>query len=208
MLDQIRNQLNAFLDGELDERGQIEVQAHLETCQACREELEALRRVSQILRTSPQPEFTPVDSFKDRLMLQLPFRDEALPEAAHSHSQLLPWMAPALVLAGWIFIQVALNLTGLISLAGQAGILDGALARAAGSTQQMQWFAAAQAAAANLLGAQVPVSLKLLNDASVFANNVVILLMWQLGAAALYWGALTLLWQGKVKTLRDLTSAE
>jgi hypothetical protein len=32
--------------------------------------------------------------------------------------------------------------------------------------------------------------------------------MWQLGAAALYWGVLTLLWQGKVKTLRDLTSAE
>jgi anti-sigma factor RsiW len=208
MHDQIHHKLNAFLDSELDERGQIEVQSHLETCQTCREELETLRRVSQILRAAPQPEFASAQSFKDRLMLQLPRRDEALPEAAHPNGGLLPWMAPAIVLAGWIFIQVALNLTGLISLAGQAGILDGALARAAGSTQQMQWFAAAQAAAANLLGAQVPVSLKLLNDASVFANNVVILLMWQLGAAALYWCALTLLWHGKVKTLRDLTSAE
>jgi anti-sigma factor RsiW len=208
MLDQIRNKLNAFLDGELDQRGQIEVQAHLETCQTCRDELEALRRASHILRSAPEPEFASAQSFKAQLMLHLPHQTEALPEAAHSHSQLLPWMVPAAVLAGWIFIQVALNLTGLISLAGQAGILDGALARAAGSTPQMQWFAAAQAAAANLLGAQVPVSLKLLNDASVFANNVIILLMWQLGAAALYWGALTLLWQGKVKTLRDLTSAE
>jgi len=208
MPEHITPQLNAFLDGELGQNAQAEASAHIQTCQSCREELEALRRVSHILRTAPQPDFMPAETFKDRLMLQLPRRDEVLPEAAHTHSWLLPWMAPAFVLIVWIFIQVALNLTGVVSLASQAGILSGALAQAAGSTQQMQWFAAAQSAAANLLGVQVPASLKLLNSAGVFANNVATLMVWQLCAAALYWGALTLLWQGRVRTLRVSTAVE
>ena len=81
MPEHMSDKLNAFMDGELDMRAQGEVLAHLDTCQSCIDELEALRRVSQTLRAAPQPDFTPAESFKDRLMLQLPRREEALPQA-------------------------------------------------------------------------------------------------------------------------------
>jgi len=208
MPEHITPQLNAFLDGELDARTRAEAQAHLETCQSCRVELEALRRVSHILRNAPQPDFMPAETFKDRLMLQLPRRDEALPEAAHTNSRLLPWMVPALILACWIFIQVTLNLSGLIALAGRLGVMEGTLAWAAGSPQQTQWFAVAQLAASNLVGVQVPIGLKLLNNAGVFANSVVTPLLWQAGTAALYWGVLAMVWQSKANALRVSPATE
>lgn len=201
MPEHVNDQLNAFLDGELDQRAQSEVLAHLETCQPCTEALEELRRVSQILQTAPQPKFTPAEAFKERLMLRLPSRDEAQPEAHRPANQLV-WMAPAAVLAGWLFMQVTMNLSGLITLAGRAGIMEGALAWAAGSPQQTRWFAAAQAAVEGILGMQVPAGLGILNDVGVFANSLVTPLLWQAGAAALYWAALALVWRGRVNAMQ------
>ena len=197
MPEHMSDKLNAFLDGELDRHTQDDVLAHLYICQSCMDELEALRRVSQILRTAPQPDFTPAESFTDRLMLQLPRREEALPEAAHTFNWLL-WLAPVIVLGGWIFMQVTLNLSGLITLAGRAGIMEGTFAWAAGSPQQTQWFAAAQSAVEGLLGLQVPAGFSIINDAGVFANSVVTPLLWQAGAAALYWAALALVLSGRL----------
>ena len=200
MPEHMIDKLNAFLDGELDLRTQSEVLAHLDTCQSCTDELEALRRVSQILRAAPQPEFTSADAFKDRLMLQLPRREEARPQEAHSANWLL-WLAPVIVLGGWIFMQVTLNLSGLVTLAARAGVMEGTLAWAAGSSQQTQWFAAAQSAVEGLLGMQVPAGFSIFNDAGVFANSVVTPLLWQAGAAALYWAALALVLSGRFNTL-------
>ena len=122
---------------------------------------------------------------------QLPRREEALPQAAHNAAWLL-WLAPVIVLAGWIFMQVTLNLTVLITLAGRAGILEGTLAWAAGSPQQTQWFAAAQSVVEGVLGMQVPSGFSILNDAGVFASSLVTPLLWQAGAAALYWAAIVM----------------
>jgi anti-sigma factor RsiW len=197
MPEHMSDKLNAFLDGELDVRAQSEVLAHLETCQSCTDELEALRRVSQILRAAPQPGFTPAKAFTDRLMTQLPSREEALPQDTHTANWLL-WLAPVIVLAGWIFMQVSLNLTGLITLAGRAGILEGTLAWAAGSPQQTQWFAAAQSVVEGVLGMQVPSGFGILNDASVFASSLVTPLLWQAGAAVLYWAAIVMVMSGRL----------
>ena len=92
MPDQMSDKLGAYLDGELDRRAQSEVQAHLETCPACQDELEELRRLSHLLRAAPQPDFTPASDFKAQLMLQLPRREEALPQAPHTRQ---------LAAAGW-----------------------------------------------------------------------------------------------------------
>ena len=196
MPEHISDKLNAFIDGELDTHAQDEVLAHLYICQSCMDELEALRRVSQILHAAPQPDFTPAESFKERLMLQLPRREEAQPQAAHSANWLL-WLAPVIVLGGWIFMQVTLNLSGLVTLAARAGIMEGTLAWAAGSPQQTLWFAAAKSAAEGLLGMQVPSGFSLLNAAGVAANGLVTPLLWQAGAAALYWAALALVVNAK-----------
>jgi hypothetical protein len=202
MSDPIREKLGAYLDGELDRRGQLEVKAHLETCPSCREELEELRRVSYLLRAAPQPEFTPALDFKAQFMLQLPRRSEAQPP--RSNGRLLPWMAPVLVLSVWIFIQVTLGLSTLVSLASQSGLLGSAASWVSGDPQQMLWFTTAQA----ILGSQGQTGLKVLNDAGLFTQNLVIALLWQVGAAVLYWIVLSLLWHTRVKALWNSLSAE
>jgi anti-sigma factor RsiW len=177
------SQLSAYMDGELDARTQSEAAAHLASCQACSAELEALRRVSRVLRAAPQPEFMSTGDFTDRLMLQLPRREEVQHESAPSANWLL-WLAPLIILAGWAFMQATLNLSGLIALAGRFGIMEGTLAWATGSARQTQWFAAAKFAG--------EAGLSLLNKAGVIANGLVTPLLWQAGAAGLYWAALAL----------------
>ncbi len=45
-----REQLMAYLDGELGETERLEFTAHLETCEACREELEKLETLKEVSR--------------------------------------------------------------------------------------------------------------------------------------------------------------
>jgi anti-sigma factor RsiW len=137
MSNTLCSKLGAYVDGELDQRGQSEVQAHLETCQACQQELKELQGLSMLLHAAPLPDFTPAASFKAQHMAELPQRAGAEQDSARQSSSLLPWIAPALVLAGWVFMQVTLNLSTLVLLAGEVEILKGA-AWTLGSPQQMQ----------------------------------------------------------------------
>ena len=67
--------------------------------------------------------------------------------------------------------------------------------------QQMLWFTTAQATLGGLFGQGGQIGLKVINDVGLFAQNMVILLLMQAGAALLYWGALSLVWHHKVKAL-------
>ncbi len=191
MPDQIFNKLDAYLDGELDRRGEIEVQAHLETCQTCRDELEELRQLSHLLSLAPQPDFTSTPDFMAHLMLQLPRRAEVM--EPRPGSWMLFWVAPFVVLAGFIFIQVTLNLSTLVSLASRAGFLDGTAAWANSVPQQMHWFTAAQATIGGILSLDGQTGLGFLNGANLFAQNLVIIILWQVGAVVLYFASLGLL---------------
>ena len=62
-------------------------------------------------------------------------------------------------------------------------------------------FTVVQAVLGGMLGPEGQAGLNILNDASLFAQNLVVPLLWQVGAALLYWGALTLVWHYKVKAL-------
>lgn len=206
MPDTMRNLLGAYLDGELDQRGQKKVQAHLETCQACQAEMEELLQLSRLLRAAPQPELTPAMNFKAQLMLQLPRRTEApLPR---SNGRLLTWLAPVLVLAIWIFFQVTMGVTTLVMIAGQAGFINGAASRMASSApEQMLWITTARATMGSILGQDGQAGLKFLNDAGLFAQSLLTMLLWQVGAAVLYWGALAVVWRTRVQTLWTSLSA-
>lgn len=52
----VRTLLNAYLDGELEEKRRKLVEEHLRECQECSEELEALKAVDQMARASKAPE--------------------------------------------------------------------------------------------------------------------------------------------------------
>jgi hypothetical protein len=199
MSDLVKTKLGAYMDGELSRRDILEVETHLETCQTCRDELEKLRSISHMLRAAPQPEFTSALDFRAQLMLQLPRRD-AVSHAAPNNN-LLVWMAPVIVLVVWIFIQVTLGLSTLLLLARQAGFLNGAADWITQSSHQLLWFSTAQSVIGGGLGSDGLTGLNFLNDAGMFVKNMVTLLLWQVGIALLYWGALTLMWLNKVKML-------
>ena len=206
MPDQISNLLGAYLDGELDQRSQVKVQAHLETCADCQTELKELRQLSQLLRAAPQPELTPAVNFRAQLMLQLPRQvpqTRAAVQTSRPKGLLLAWMAPVLVLAVWIFFQVSMGMSTLVTIANQAGFMEGAASRLATSApQQLLWVTAAQATMGSVLGQQGQTSLNILNSAGLLAKGLTDMLLWQFVAAVLYWGALAVAWLGRNKMFK------
>jgi hypothetical protein len=193
MPDLMREKLAAYLDGELPERSQLEVQTHLETCQACRDELDELRRLSHLLHAVPLPEFTPAGRFTSRLMLQLPRRAE-MPRP-RSTANWLAWLVPTSILLAWVFIQVTLGLSSLISLAQKAGVLGQTAAWITPSPQQTLWFTATQAVFGNFFNQGGLTSLEFFNAAGLFLQNLIVPLSLQLVVAILYWAWLAYLYQ-------------
>ena len=81
-------------------------------------------------------------------------------------------MAPTLVLAGWIFIQVTLGLSTLVLLANQAGFLDGAAAWAASCpAANAVVYRCPGHAIGSGLGTEGMAGLNILNDAGLFIQN-------------------------------------
>jgi len=193
----VQEKLGAYLDGELDPRSQAAVQAHLAACPACQAELDELQDLSLMLRAAPQPEFTPALDFKAQLVLQLP-RDAARePLAAPARGSALPWLAPVLVLGGWIFVQLTLGLTSLVGWANNLGLLGQSANWAASGPQQMQWYSALT----STLGLNGFASLKFFNDAGVFTSNLLAPVLIQIVVALVYWGVLALVWRGGAKAM-------
>ena len=52
--DEIRDNLSAFFDGELAEREARTVSAHLDKCEACSRELDAIKRVAKLVQSLPR----------------------------------------------------------------------------------------------------------------------------------------------------------
>jgi hypothetical protein len=155
--------------------------------------LEELSQLSRLLRAAPQPDFTPALDFRAQLILQLP-RQAEVPQP-RPNGFLLPWMVPALILAGWIFVQMTFSLSVVVSFANQAGVLGGAANWASGAPEQMQWFTAVQSTLGGALNPEGQAGLKFFNDLGLFTQNLALSLLWQVGVAVLYWSAMALVWR-------------
>ncbi len=70
MHEDMRALLNAYLDGELHGTRLLEMELHLASCEACRNELKELHLVSDLLQAAPTPEFMPAERFVSNLTLQ------------------------------------------------------------------------------------------------------------------------------------------
>jgi len=51
--DRVRELLSPYIDDELHSEERLKVQAHLESCQSCREELESIRETVSLIRGMP-----------------------------------------------------------------------------------------------------------------------------------------------------------
>lgn len=182
MIDQIRNKLNAYLDGELNERSRAQVEEHLQVCADCRDELEGLRSLSERLQAAPLPEFTTPLDFKNQVILQLP-RRESKPDQDNSNVSFLYWV-PVFILICWIFVQIVFWFSGETILAGI-------------EPQQTQWFAIYQ-----LLfgGSQGIGNLSLLNQIDLYFFNFILQIFIQAVVGILYGAVIYILVRNQNKS--------
>lgn len=190
MHDDIRNLLNAYLDGQLHGARQLEVELHLASCEACRKELKSLRRVSGLLHAAPAPDFMPAERFASSLTLSLPRRP--LRDRSPKPGSLAWWLFPAGLVLAWFFMQAVFTISNAITAAGAANLLGNA-ARLFGGGQETAWFAAASSLLSGEASRAMP-TLAVLNDVSVFGAGLLSGFLWQAVIALLYWGWLAAWW--------------
>ncbi len=115
--------LNAYLDNELKDSQVQQVEAHLVDCQACRDELESLARLSSLLHEVPVPEFTPPERFAARVSLRLPRQSVSTPK--NKIFEISWWMIPVGLLGTWLFISTADLVNNILSIANNLGLMTG-----------------------------------------------------------------------------------
>lgn len=109
-MNHVTARLQAYHDGELQPRTAEIVEAHLTKCEACLGELETLETLSSLLHEiPPAAPLISEDRFAAQVMLCLPtVKATVLPERA------LKWgwrLAPAMLIATWMFVQAVTVLT-------------------------------------------------------------------------------------------------
>ncbi len=191
MPDPIQNKLGAYMDGELNRQERLDVERHLETCEACRDEMRELTRVSNLLHESRLPEFTSTSDFKTRLMLQLP--RQQVPLRQNGREKFL-WVGPVVVLFAFIFLEVTMNFSSILEWAGQFGWMT----VGGSSPSQMIWFSALRLLPGDLTAAPGLTWLNMVNNAGLITQQVVVYLVWQTIAAVVYWGLFVLAWKKTV----------
>ncbi|MFZ6030230.1 MAG: anti-sigma factor family protein [Chloroflexota bacterium] len=194
MPDRMHEKLGAYLDGELQGPGLRAVESHLETCPACREELEALRRLSRLLHAAPQPAFTPASRFTSQLMLRLP-RREGKPSSGRA-AHIAAWAFPAAILLAWAFVQTTFSLAKWLTIALQAGIINNTAGWIPAEAHEMGWFTGLRI----ILGDSVQrIPFESLNDAGLVLQGLAVPLICEFILVSFYWAWLVLWWQHRQK---------
>ena len=137
MMDHVLDWLQAYHDGELQERQVRRVEEHLARCEACRAELEALRTFSSFLQESPAADaLMPSEQFVAQVGLLLPRRPERTPlqRALETGWRLIP----VGLFGAWAFVQALFVVaTGVLvaqSIPGSADLLSPIVASTPGGS--------------------------------------------------------------------------
>jgi hypothetical protein len=189
MQDDMRKQLGPYLDGELQGAARRALQAHLETCAACRAELAELRQLSTALRSTPLPAgLMPANQFVDQLAGRLPPRPASPAGFPASRAS---WLAPVALLAVVVLLQVVSVLNTLFMAATASGQLGGLGAWLAPGSGQTLWFSATQLLSQSLLSLNPPENLQAANNLLVSLQHWLINpLLWQFVVTLAYFGGL------------------
>ncbi len=192
MCENMHALLNAYLDGELHGQRLLEVEKHLVSCAACRNDLQELRTVSDLLRAAPAPAFLPVERFVAQLTLQLPRR--VLGDRPPKPAAWAGWLVPTGLLGVWFFLRTIFTLTTAISAADAGGLLGQASAWFTGGQPQAAWFVAITSLFGSQMSAAQQSTLSLFNQVSVFGGDLYSGFLWQAMVVLLYWGWLAVWW--------------
>lgn len=125
MSDHILELLGAYLDGELYGGQLRKVEAHLEECGVCQEEVRSLRTLSASLHAAPLPDFPAPERFAAEVALRLP-RKPVKP-MSHKAVEVGWWLAPVGLLLAWVFLGTTLWVSDVVTAADQLGLLSSAV---------------------------------------------------------------------------------
>lgn len=104
--------LGAYLDGEVSSALREQIEAHLEGCLACQEELASLEQLSSLLHSSPLPAHPTSDAVFARQVLER--ISQPVPPLWQRALRLSWSLAPLFVFAVWAFYQAVSLVSGLL----------------------------------------------------------------------------------------------
>ena len=193
MAEHITEWLGAYLDGELHGARLDQVEKHLKTCEICQAELNSLRSLSALLQAdSPRGDFLPSDRFAAQVALRLPRRPLVPPR--QKAAEIGGWLVPAGILGAWVFFQVVVIVSGMLTTADQLGLLGSAASWLPSTSQHGILAASAFSLLDGNLDAAVRQMLQVLDLAEVFGQSFFMQAAWQIAIAVLYWGWLITWW--------------
>ncbi|MBT3337683.1 MAG: hypothetical protein HN855_13015 [Anaerolineae bacterium] len=177
--------LNAYLDGELNPQQHRKTEAHLETCEECRAELETLETLSGTLAEVPLPEFSPPEQLVANVALQLPRKPLKEP-ASRKWLEYGWWLAPIGLIATWAFISIYTVAGDLVGAASNLGLVENASIFAGNSTNY--------SALLGRFGLLDPSMLEWLVPSETFIRQFFSQLIWQVALAMLYLSWIAIWW--------------
>ena len=118
--------INAYHDGELSLERKNQVEFHLESCESCRREYEALQSLSVLLQEDIiEEQFTPANRFVAQVVMQMPRRTMLTPQQKLWR---FAWKAIPVGLAGaWVFVQAVFMVAFVLYTVMQTGALSSVL---------------------------------------------------------------------------------
>ena len=187
MSEHVCKRLEAYLDGQLSGQHCRTVEAHLSSCESCREELEELRSLSALLSdTKPEAENVSADRFTAQVMLQLPRREPASPQGTSSNGMIW-WLVPVVLLFIWLFTQTVMLITGLVSSADQFGLLGELSGHLVSGLPRGSWIIFIFGVVNQNFGTSSIAVLDIYSDADRIARTLGFQVLWQSIILLLFW---------------------
>jgi predicted anti-sigma-YlaC factor YlaD len=188
MSEHIHELLGAYLDGELHGGQLRKVQAHLEECQVCLEEYQALQALSVTLQDAALPEIPSPERFTAQVALRLPRAPEK--PMGHRVLEFGWWLTPVGLILAWTFLSTTLLLSDVITTAGRLGLLSSAsIWLASGAGAEAYWTGTL-----GQLGLLAGDTLQWMELTEIFSRTALPQLIWQASIALLYLSWMAVWW--------------
>ena len=206
MNEHVTEWLGMYLDGEMHGPSLRRVEDHLVICSTCRLELNKLRNLSQLLAESSSADsYTPTERFVSNLALRISAGSAKLTGNAEratrrSAFDVAWWLIPAGVLVAWIFVQIYLTASTMMSAAVGAGWLGNMTAWLQGGPQNSAWFATTMRLFGSELPGQARTILGAMDEVSILGSQFTGQLALEGCIGLVYWVWLVAWWRQRQPT--------
>ena len=188
MSDHILDLLDAYLDGELHGAQLRKVEMHLDECQTCLEEYQALQALSVTLKDAPLPDFPAPERLAAEVALQMPRRQ--VKPANRRALEISWWLAPIGMVLVSIFLSTTILVSNLVTAADGLGLLRSASAwLVSGSADQAYW-----SGTLGQFGLLAGDGLQWAEATEDFTRNILSPITWQVSIALLYLSWMAIWW--------------